>query len=247
MASRWQAETSPNAAVCLAIYIFALILGIAFISGSEKIANILFTGSPVMSMGDIVKGARDVGMVAGMAGRNLKSGLGLAKGAVGAAQGAVRGGLSAAAWGSGLKQAGQTARDAVTSSKGFVNDAEGMKMANQAAGKAQRAYVGASLGQGFKDAATKLFTGRNAQHFDEKGENLSSMHSFQGVGGKWLDEMGHEQGTTTYGRARGAAHSVAKSIGQKAADELINPSRKGDQSMQLDSEKAASANHDSKA
>ena len=243
----FQAETSPNAAVCLGIYIFVLILGIAFISGSEKIANILFTGSPVMSMGDIVKGARDVRLAAGGAATLAKTGLkGLGAG-VGAAQGVVRGGQSAAAWGSGLKQAGQKARDDVTSSEGFVNDAKGMEMARQAATGARWSYVGASLGQGFKDAATKLFTGRDAQHFDKNGNNLSSTHSFQGVGGKYLDENGHEQGTTTYARAKQAAHSVANAIGQRAADELINSSRKGDQSMQLDSEKPTSANHDSKA
>lgn len=243
----FQAETSPNAAVCLAIYIFALILGVAFISGSEKIANILFTGSPVMSMGDVVKGARDVRLAAGGAATLAKTGLkGLGAG-VGAAQGVVRGGQSAVAWGSGLKQAGQKARDDVTSSEGFVNDAKGMEMARQAATGARWSYVGASLGQGFKDAATKLFTGRDAQHFDKDGNNLSSTHSFQGVGGKYLDENGREQGTTTYGQAKKAAHSVANTIGQRAADELINSSRKGDQSMQLDSEKPTSANHDSKA
>ena len=227
----FQAETSPNAAVCLAIYIFALILGVAFISGSEKIANILFTGSPVMSMGDVVKGARDVRLAAGGAATLAKTGLkGLGAG-VGAAQGVVRGGQSAVAWGSGLKQAGQTARDAVTSSEGFVNDAEGMEMARQAATGARWSYVGASLGQGFKDAATKLFTGRDAQHFD--GDSLSSKKSFIGVGGKYINE-GKEEGTTTYGRARDAAHNVAKNIGQNAADKLIKPSQAADQSKQVD-------------
>ena len=230
----YQTETSPNALACLGIYIFSSILGITFISGSEKIANILFTGSPVMSMGDVVKGARDVRLAAGGAATLAKTGLkGLGAG-VGAAQGVVRGGQSAVAWGSGLKQAGQTARDAVTSSEGFVNDAEGMDMARQAAGNARRAYVGAALSQGFKDAATKLFTGRDAQHFNKDGKEISSTHSFQGVGGKYLNDQGLEKGTTTYGRARDAAHSVANSIGQKAADKLIKPSQKADQSKQVD-------------
>lgn len=243
----YQTETSPNALACLGIYIFSSILGITFISGSEKIANILFTGSPVMSMGDVVKGARDVGMVAGMSGRSLKSGLGLAKGAVGAAQGAVRGGQSIAAFASGLKEAGQVAHDAVTGSEGFTNDAKGQKMANQAARNAKLQFFGAAIGQGANDFATKLFTGRDAQHMDKDGKNLSSTHSFQGVGGKYLDENGREQGTTTYGRAKQAAHSIADEIGQSAAARVLNPSRKGDQSMQLDLEKPTSANHDSKA
>lgn len=119
-------------------------------------------------------------------------------------------------------------------------------MADQAAGKAQRAYVGAGLRQGFKDAATKFFTGRDSQHFDKKGENVSSTHSFQGVGGKYLDEGGREQGTTTYARAKQAAHSVADEIGKSAAAGVLNPSRKGDQSMQRDLEKPGSVEHDTK-
>lgn len=121
-------------------------------------------------------------------------------------------------------------------------------MAGQAAGSARWAYVGAAFGQGLKDFATKLFTGRDAQHYGggRDGKGLSSMHSFQGVGGKYIKD-GREEGTTTYGRARDAAHKVANDIAKKAADKLIKPSQEADQSMQVDTEKPTSANHDSKA
>lgn len=234
----------------LGAYLFTLILGVAFIAGSEKIANILFTGTPTMSMGDIVQGARDVRMAGGAAVGAAKLGAkGL--GALGkTAQGAVRGGQSAAAWGSGFKQAVQSGRDAVASSTGFTNDAQGQQMAGQAARGAGLSYIGASLKQGFKDLATKAFTGRDAQHYGggRDGKGLSSMHSFQGVGGKYLDDEGREQGTTTFGRARDAAHNIAKDIGQKAADKLIKPSQKADQSMQKDSDKPNSgAGHSTKS
>lgn len=230
-------SANTSALTCIGVYVFAMILGVVFIAGSEKIANILFTGTPQLSMGDIVQGARDVGMAAHAVGGAAKFGANAIGGAAKTAQGTVRGVQSAAAFGSGLRQAGQSARDAVTSSVGFTNDAQGQKMASQAAGSAKRAYVGAALGQGLKDAATKLFTGRDAQHFDEKGKTPSSIHSFQGVGGKYLDEQGVERGTTTYKRAKDAAHSVASEIGKNAAEKLINPSQKADQSMQKDSEK----------
>ena len=104
--------------------IFTFLLGVVFVTGSEKIANILFTGTPTMSMGDIVQGVRDVSM-AGNALKNVaKGGLGLAKGIGGAGQAGVRGVQSAAAFGSGLIQAGKEASDAVTGSAGFKNDAQ---------------------------------------------------------------------------------------------------------------------------
>lgn len=230
----------------IGVYVFCGFLSIVFISGSEKIANILFTGTPQLSMGDIVQGVRDVGMAARGAQGLARMGAQGLKTAGKTAQGAVRGAQSLAAFGSGLRQAGQSARDTVTGSTGFTNDAQGQKMAGQAAGSARWAYVGAALGQGLKDAATKLFTGRDAQHFD--GDKLSSMHSFQGVGGKHLDNDGHEQGTTTFRQAKDAAHSVAKDIGKKAAEKLIKPSQKADQSKQVDLEKPGSGlEHDSKA
>lgn len=232
----------------IGVYVFCGFLSIVFISGSEKIANILFTGTPQLSMGDIVQGVRDVGMAARGAQSLARMG---AKGLGGLgkmAQGGVRGVQSIAAFGSGLRQAGQSARDAVTGSTGFTNDAQGQKMAGQAAGSARWAYVGAAVGQGLKDAATKLFTGRDAQHFNEDGSKISSMHSFQGVGGKWLDDEGRELGTTTYGRAKASAQDVAKKIGQSAADKLIKPSQKADQSKQVDLDKPNSRlEHDSKA
>lgn len=218
----------------LGAYLFTLILGVAFIAGSEKIANILFTGTPTMSMGDIVQGARDVRMAGGAAVGAAKLGAkGL--GALGkTAQGAVRGGQSAAAWGSGLRQAVQSGRDAVASSTGFTNDAQGQQMASQAARGAGLSYLGASLKQGFKDLATKAFTGRDAQHFVD-GQRDSSK-SFHGVGGKNY-VGGQEQGTTTYGKAKETMGSIGKDIGKKAAEKLINPSQKADQSMQKDLDK----------
>ncbi len=230
-------SANTSALTCIGVYVFAMILGVVFIAGSEKIAEILFTGTPRLSMGDIVQGARDVRMAGGAAVGAAKLGANAIGGAAKTAQGVIRGGQSVVAWRSGLRQAVQSGRDGVTSSVGFTNDAEGQEMAGKAARGAGWSYVGATLKQGFKDAATKLFTGRDAQHFDEKGNNLSSGHSFQGVGGKYLDDTGREQGTTTYRRARDSAHRVAKSIGQKAADKLINPSQKADQSMQVDTEK----------
>lgn len=110
-------------------------------------------------------------------------------------------------------------------------------MASQAAGSARRAYVGAALGQGLKDAATKLFTGRDAQYYE--GNVLSTMNSFHGVGGKNYVN-GQEQGTTTYGKAKETMGSIGKDIGKKAAEKLINPSRKSDQSMQKDLDKSDS-------
>ena len=242
----YASKADPNALVTLGIYCFTFLLGVIFISSSEKVANILFTGTPTMSMGDVVRGARDIGMGARTVVSFGKAVGGAVKKGVGAAQGIVRGGQSLAAFGSGLREAGQSARDAVTGSTGFTNDAQGQKMAGQAAGSARWAYVGAALGQGLKDAATKLFTGRDAQHFD--GDKLSSMHSFQGVGGKHLDEQGHEQGTTTFRQAKEAVGNVAKDIGKKAAEKLIKPSQKADQSKQVDLEKPGSGlEHDSKA
>lgn len=240
-------SANTSALTCIGVYVFAMILGVVFIAGSEKIANILFTGTPQLSMGDIVQGARDVGMAAHAVGGAAKLGANAIGGAAKTAQGVIRGGQSVVAWGSGLRQAGQSAHDAVTSSVGFTNDAKGQEMASQAARGAGWSYVGATLKQGAKDFATKLFTGRDAQHFDKNNETLSSSYSFQGVGGKYLDG-GFEKGTTTYKRARDAAHNVAKDIGQNAADKLIKPSQKADQSKQVDLEKPGSGlEHDSKA
>ncbi len=241
--------TSANTSVltCIGVYVFAMILGVVFIAGSEKIAEILFTGTPRLSMGDIVQGARDVRMAGGAAVGAAKLGANAIGGAAKTAQGVIRGGQSAVAWGSGFKKAVQSGRDGVTSSVGFKNDAEGQEMASQAARGAGWSYLGATLKQGFKDLATKAFTGRDAQHFDKEGKKISSTHSFQGVGGKYFEDD-FEKGTTTYGRARDAAHSVAKTIGQNAADKLIKPSQKADQSMQKDSEKPGSgAEHAPKA
>lgn len=240
-------SANTSALTCIGVYVFAMILGVVFIAGSEKIANILFTGTPQLSMGDIVQGARDVGMAAHAVGGAAKLGTNAIGGAAKAAQGGVRGVQSIAAFGSGLRQAGQTARDAVTGSTGFTNDAQGQKMAGQAAGSARRAYVGAALGQGLKDAATKLFTGREAQHFDGD-DKLSTMHSIQGVGGKHIGQDGVERGTTTFKQAAEAAGNVARDIGKKAADKLINTSQKADQSKQIDLDKPGSGlEHDSKA
>ena len=225
-------SANTSALTCIGVYVFAMILGVVFIAGSEKIANILFTGTPQLSMGDIVQGVRDVGMAARGAQGLARMGAQGLKTAGKTAQGAVRGAQSLAAFGSGLRQAGQSARDAVTGSTGFTNDAQGQKMADQAAGSAKRAYVGAALGQGLKDAATKLFTGRDAQHFD--GDKLTTMNSFQGVGGKHIGNDGVERGTTTFKQAAEAAGKVAKDIGNKAADKLIKPSQKADQSKQVD-------------
>lgn len=107
-------------------------------------------------------------------------------------------------------------------------------MAGQAAGSARWAYVGAAFGQGLKDFATKLFTGRDAQYYE--GNVLSTMNSFHGVGGKNY-VSGREQGTTTYGTAKENMGKIGKGIGQKAAEKLINPSQKADQSMQKDFDK----------
>ena len=241
-------SANTSALTCIGVYVFAMILGVVFIAGSEKIAEILFTGTPRLSMGDIVQGARDVRMAGGAAVGAAKLGANAIGGAAKPAQGVIRGGQSVVAWRSGLRQAVQSGRDGVTSSVGFKNDEKGQEMASQAARGAGWSYVGATLKQGFKDLATKLFTGRDAQHFNEDGSKISSMHSFQGVGGKWLDDEGREQGTTTFGRARDAAHNIAKDIGQKAADKLIKPSQKADQSMQKDSDKPNSgAGHSTKS
>lgn len=243
----YQTETSPNALACLGIYIFSSILGITFISGSEKIANVLFTGSPVMSMGDVVKGARDVGMVAGMGMRAAKgaakTGAALVSGGVAGIQAGVRGAQTIAAISSGMAQAGKAASEGVMGSAGFTNDAQGMKMANQAARNAKLQFFGAAIGQGAKDFATKLFTGRDAQHFVNGQRDNSA--SFHGVGGKNY-VAGQEQGTTTYAKAKDSAHKIADEIGKSAAASILNPSRKGDQSMQRDLEKPDSVDHPTK-
>ncbi len=241
-------SANTSALTCIGVYVFAMILGVVFIAGSEKIAEILFTGTPRLSMGDIVQGARDVRMAGGAAVGAAKLGANAIGGAAKTAQGVIRGGQSVVAWRSGLRQAVQSGRDGVTSSVGFKNDEKGQEMASQAARGAGWSYVGATLKQGAKDFATKLFTGRDAQHFDGEGKTLESKDKFTGVGGKWMGRDGREDGIATYGRAKMAAKNMGEAFGKNAADKLIKPSQKADQSMQKDSEKPGSgAEHAPKA
>lgn len=183
-------SSSMNTVTALGYYLLVLMFGVTFILSSEKIANILFTGTPQMSTGDIVhavhEGTHAAQALGKVGGAGVKAVQNLGKGG----QAMVRGGQGIAAMLSGSKAASDEAKEqmahaldaggnkshSIDTIKNTKNPEERKKlqqerdqMINAAGKKAGFSVAGDFLKQKAGDGLHKLLSGKEANHND--GEN----------------------------------------------------------------------------
>jgi len=201
-----------NAISTIVTYLLVLVLSVSLAAGSEKISSVLFTGSPRMSMGDIVQGARDLRMAGAGA-------LGAGKKAAGAAvkgmQAAGRGIQNLASLGAGMSAAKHRTMDAMQSLRksdpaaySGMTDRDIRREGNMSAG---RTFWNASK-QAAGDIANKVLFGTERDHTGSDGARTG----FYKSGQSFMDNASHQH--------TGSFKNIsdqAKEMGKAAANEKV--------------------------